>query len=161
MDLSPFDLVIFDADDTLRRTLVPGQPCPHAPHEWELLPGVRDTLKRYDWSRRRFGIASNQDQVAYSLLPEHTARRLLEDLARAAIGNASRQELIRFCPHAEDAGCTCRKPRPGMILDLCATAGVPNSRTLFVGNSASDQECAARAGTSFVWAATFFRRRTP
>jgi D-glycero-D-manno-heptose 1,7-bisphosphate phosphatase len=35
-------LIIFDMDGTLRRTTVEGKPCPHAPGEWELLPGVRE-----------------------------------------------------------------------------------------------------------------------
>src|SRR5689334_11626787 len=35
-------LFIFDADDTLRHTLVPGQPSPRAADEWELLPGVAE-----------------------------------------------------------------------------------------------------------------------
>src|SRR5205085_2553999 len=57
-------LVIFDADDTLRRTIVPGQPCPHAEGEWELLPGVRARLHRIP-PDVYIGVASNQDHVGY------------------------------------------------------------------------------------------------
>ena len=48
--LGPARLVVFDADGTLRRTTVPGQPCPRASDQWELLPdetgGYYIVLKR-------------------------------------------------------------------------------------------------------------------
>jgi len=158
VDLSPFGLVVFDADDTLRKTVVPGQPCPRRPGEWEIRPGVRDVLIAYDWTLRRFAIASNQDQVGYSFVSERMARRLLVDLAHAAIGGAAARALIRMCPHVESDGCRCRKPEPGMLLDLCSETATPPSRTLFIGDAATDQECAARAHTHFMWAGDFFRQ---
>src|SRR3954469_25785878 len=81
-----YQLFIFDADDTLRRTTAPGKPCPHHPGEWELIPGVRETLSQLPWdhpSGPRLGLASNQDQVAYGFLTSEMARRLLRDLALA------------------------------------------------------------------------------
>jgi phosphoglycolate phosphatase-like HAD superfamily hydrolase len=45
-----------------------------------------------------------------------------------------------------------------MLLDLCAEAMVPPAQTLFVGDAATDEECAQRAGTHFMWADTFFQR---
>src|SRR4051794_15098562 len=38
------ELVIFDADGTLRYVTVPGQHYPLRPEEWRLMPGVRETL---------------------------------------------------------------------------------------------------------------------
>ena len=41
-----------------------------------------------------------------------------------------RIDAVFFCPHAQDAGCACRKPKPGMLLEIAARfnvalAGVP------------------------------------
>jgi hypothetical protein len=81
-------LYIFDADDTPRRTAVPGRPCPHRPGEWELLPGVRDRLSAIGWGSggAYWGIASNQDQVAYGLMTGQTCRGTFEDRIEAATG---------------------------------------------------------------------------
>jgi D-glycero-D-manno-heptose 1,7-bisphosphate phosphatase len=155
-------LAIFDADDTLRRTLVPGQPCPRAPHEWELLPGVRRVLSTTSWqSGRRIAIASNQDQVGYGLLTVEMAERLLLDLVREATAGRGRSPIIRFCAHRLEQSCRCRKPEPGMLLDLMREAGEPPHATLFVGNAESDREAARRAGVRFAWAAEFFAHRSP
>lgn len=158
LDLSRFALIVFDADNTLRRTLVPGQPCPHRPDQWELIPGVRETIRAYDWSEHRIGVASNQDQIGYALIDEAMALRLLADMARSAFGDAADPALIRACPHVEHDRCACRKPRPGMLLDLCAAANVAPSQALFVGDAPTDAECAAAAGTHFISADAFFQR---
>lgn len=81
--LNQYRLLIFDADGTLRRCTVPGQPCPNRPGEWELLPNVRETLRLYDWTQTAWGIVSNQGGVALGYLSEPQAYRLLYDLSRA------------------------------------------------------------------------------
>jgi D-glycero-D-manno-heptose 1,7-bisphosphate phosphatase len=150
-------LIIFDVDGTLRRTTVEGKPCPHAPGEWELLPGVGEKLSRIALAQKgiRFGAASNQDQVAYGLLTERMAVQLIEDLFSEAVG-ASFTPVIRVCPHAMDAGCGCRKPEPGMLWSVMRDCGVTPDETLFVGDTELDKEAARRAGVSFVWAWNFF-----
>ncbi len=156
-----FQLVIFDADDTLRRTTAPGQPCPHRPGEWELIPGVRETLLQLPWddpSGPRLGLASNQDQVAYGFLTSEMARRLLRDLAIAATGLEPADAALQLCPHALDSQCDCRKPNPGMLLRIMEYYGVRPEETVFVGNDSSDCVAAQRAGVSFLWADEFFRR---
>jgi D-glycero-D-manno-heptose 1,7-bisphosphate phosphatase len=150
-------LVIFDADDTLRRTTVPGQPCPHAAGEWELMPGVREVLADIPWKVVRAGVASNQDHVGYGHLTEETARSLLLSMVTQAIGEQSASDaLIAFCPHRLEEHCSCRKPSPAMLLDLMRRAGVTHDQAVFVGNSSEDEEAARRAGVQFIEAATFF-----
>jgi D-glycero-D-manno-heptose 1,7-bisphosphate phosphatase len=149
-------LVVFDADDTLRTTLVPGQPCPRAPGEWALLPGVRETLGGVPWGAPgapALALASNQDQVAYGHLTLAASRRLLADCARAATGGyAPPDALLQLCPHALDVACDCRKPAPGMLVAAMGHAGAAPRDTLFVGNAESDREAARRAGVRFAWA---------
>lgn len=151
-------LYVFDADDTLRRTTVAGKPCPHRPGEWELLPGVRERLSRMDWGAAgaRLGIASNQDQVAYGHLTAEMCHGLLETMVAEAVGAPVGDACIRFCPHALEVECGCRKPAPGLLMDIMAHFGVAPEETLFVGNAPSDAEAARRAGVRFAWAWDFF-----
>ncbi len=151
-------LYIFDADDTLRRTTVAGKVCPHAPGEWELMPGVRERLARVRWGAggAMLGVASNQDQVAYGHLTAEMAYRLLADLLAAAAGPVDPPPAIRFCPHALEVECACRKPAPGMLLEIVRHFGVVPAEALFVGNARSDREAAERAGIPFAWAHDFF-----
>lgn len=155
----PVRLFIFDADDTLRRTRVPGQPCPHGPEEWELLPDVRAVLQRYDWSSSglRVGIASNQDHVGYGLVSETLARRMLSDMVRAAFGPLQPPARIELCPRAVPPPHGCWKPSPRMLYRIMAHFRVPPHRTVFIGNSVSDRRAAVAAGSRFMWRDDFFR----
>jgi D-glycero-D-manno-heptose 1,7-bisphosphate phosphatase len=156
-----YRLVVFDADDTLRRTIEPGKPCPHSSNEWVLMPRVREVLGRHDWESDegpRLGLASNQDQVGYGLLSYDAAHRLLRDLAYAATGITPDEAAIQLCPHSSTAGCCCRKPAPGMLVRIMQHYGISADDTVFVGNAEVDQEAARRAGVAFVWAADLFGR---
>ena len=157
--LTSYRLIVFDADDTLRETIVPGKPCPHGPGEWVLRPGVREVLRRVSWGEQtgsHLGLASNQDHVAYGFLSLEMARRLLRDLAEAATGSVPADPALQLCPHPLDGGCECRKPEPGMLLSIMSYYGVEPAGTLFVGDAEVDREAAARAGTSFMWASDLF-----
>jgi D-glycero-D-manno-heptose 1,7-bisphosphate phosphatase len=156
-----YPLFIFDADDTLRTTTVPGQPCPRAPNEWVLLPGVREKLSSVQWNRAGgplLALASNQDQVGYGLLSFNTARELLRDLARAAAGIELPDPALQLCPHRLEVNCRCRKPNAGMLTAAMEYYRVGPEETLFVGNHEADRQAASEAGTAFVWAKDFFAR---
>ena len=159
--LESYRLVVFDADDTLRQTVVPGKPCPHGPEEWVLRPGVTELLHRIPWgtaSGPHVGLASNQDHIAHGLLSFEMARRLLRDLALAATGSLPGEAALQLCPHSRDAGCECRKPEPGMLLKIMEHYSVAPEETLFVGDADADREAAARAGVRFMWAGDLFGR---
>jgi D-glycero-D-manno-heptose 1,7-bisphosphate phosphatase len=145
-------LVVFDADDTLRLTTVPGQPCPHRPGEWRPLPGIRDALAGTRWGAGGLlmAMASNQDHVAYGHLSAAMARRLLQDAAEAATGHRPEDGAVRFCAHPMGAGCPCRKPEPGLLLEAMAYHRATPGETIFVGDSPWDREAARRAGVDFL-----------
>jgi D-glycero-D-manno-heptose 1,7-bisphosphate phosphatase len=151
-------VVIFDGDDTLRRTLVPGQPCPHSSAEWALLDGVRACVSSLPHGLR-LGVASNQDHVGYGLVSEAEAHRLLVEALAAAGARPVDARAVRLCPHRLDVACGCRKPAPGMLLDIIEYYGCSPCEALFVGDSQVDHDAAERAGMPFCWSHEFFGAR--
>jgi D-glycero-D-manno-heptose 1,7-bisphosphate phosphatase len=152
-------LWIFDADGTLRRTTVPGQPCPRHADEWELLPRVRRTLQGLPWNSPGgpcIGVASNQDQVGAGLIPLATARRLLRDLMLEAAGVSLPPAAIQLCPHALGVPCRCRKPGPAMIERIQSHYGISAGDTVLVGDQPSDRRAAEAAGVAFIEARELF-----
>jgi HAD superfamily hydrolase (TIGR01662 family) len=132
------DLVLLDRDGTLVHD-VPynGDPALVAP-----VPGARESLDRLRSLGVRVGLVSNQSGVSSGRITvaqvEAVNRRLAE-----LVGPF---DVVRFCPHGRDEGCTCRKPAPGMVKDACAALGVEPDRCLLVGDIASDVEAAEAAG---------------
>lgn len=147
-------LIIFDADGTLRRCTVKGQPCPNKPGQWEIIPGVEEAIAQL-WKGSAFAVVSNQAGVALGYLSEEMAGRLLYDMAQEAFPNGD-DVLIFFCPHAPDADCDCRKPKP-RLLERCMNLTLVGPReTLYVGDMESDRQAAENAGCCFMWAKDFF-----
>jgi D-glycero-D-manno-heptose 1,7-bisphosphate phosphatase len=147
-------LYIFDADATLRVCTVHDQPCPHGFDEWIPIPWAVERLARTDWTRNGFGIVSNQAGVAKGYVNRGAAESMLWSLA-AVMTKCEHWRIpgaaIRLCPHATDAGCECRKPKPKMILDVMAAFGVDRSKTICVGDLETDEQAARNAGVEFAW----------
>jgi HAD superfamily hydrolase (TIGR01662 family) len=140
------ELVLFDRDGTLVHD-VPynGDPSLVTP-----VPGALAALVRLRRLGVRTGVVTNQSGVG-------SGRITLDQMTAV---NARVEELLgpfdvwRFCPHAADEGCDCRKPAPGMVKDACAELDVQPSRCVVVGDIASDVEAALAAGARAVLVAT-------
>lgn len=119
-----------------------------------LNPKVPGTLARV---RRAFDgcfIVSNQAQIGKGEITEAEVLRRFAWL-NERLGCPFTD--WRFCPHQEEEACECRKPRPGMFLDLARVHGLDLSASTHVGDSETDREAAAAAGIgTFVWAGEFF-----
>ena len=59
-------------------------------------------------------------------------------------------EQFYYCPHGWDDGCSCRKPRPGMLFQAQRDFHLDLTRTLFVGDDERDGQAAQAAGCRFV-----------
>lgn len=160
----PYAVFLFDADGTLRATVVDGERQarpPNRPGEWRLLPHVQQTLRLYDWMQRGCAIVSNQGGVGLGYLTESTARFLLQETLSEATGSIVGSQQVWMCPHKPDAGCPCRKPK-ALLLEQAQmpwhARGVLHGPdgVLYVGDQDSDFQAAATAGIDFCWATDFF-----
>src|SRR5262245_20071912 len=119
-----------------------------------LMPNVARTVARVRPDYDACFIVSNQARVGRGEISES------EVLSRFAwVNELLGRPLLdwRICPHGDDDGCPCRKPRPGMFLDLAATHGIVLAASTHVGDSPRDRDAAAGAGiTTFRWAREFF-----
>ena len=60
---------------------------------------------------------------------------------------------IYFCPHDICENCSCRKPKPGMLLRAAEDHGLALCCCWMVGDAASDIEAGKSAGCKTVWIA--------
>jgi D-glycero-D-manno-heptose 1,7-bisphosphate phosphatase len=55
-------------------------------------------------------------------------------------------DAIEMCPHRQDAGCACRKPRPGLLVQAAERLGIDLAASFMVGDRGSDILAGRSAG---------------
>ena len=120
------------------------------PQELELLPGAREGLSLLSAHGYGIVIVTNQQGVARGHLSSEALVAVHDELRRQVSGAATFLDILA-CPHSEDEGCPCRKPRPGMLLEAARRHAIPLTRTFFVGDNPTDVEAGRAAGTRTIY----------
>lgn len=114
--------------------------------EWRPIKGSLEAIARLTQAGYRIVVATNQSGIARGLFTTRTLFEIHEALQRAVAQAGGRIDAFFFCPHAADAGCSCRKPQPGMLLEVARRFNVSLKDVYMVGDALRDVEAAAAAG---------------
>jgi D-glycero-D-manno-heptose 1,7-bisphosphate phosphatase len=150
-------LIILDRDGTINHD---SDEHIKSPAEWKPIKGSLEAMARLTHAGYRIAVATNQSGIARGLLDTRTLFAIHDTLLRALAQVGGRVDAFFFCPHAPDAGCACRKPQPGMLLEVARRFNVSLKDTYMVGDAHRDAEAAAAAGARPVLVLSGRGRRT-
>lgn len=136
-------LVVLDRDGTINHD---SDQYIKSPAEWKPIKGSLEAIARLTRAGFRVVVATNQSGLARGLFDMAALNAIHDVLQRAVHQAGGRIDAIFFCPHAEQSGCPCRKPRPGMLLEIGKRLNVPLEGVPMVGDSLRDLQAAAAAG---------------
>jgi D-glycero-D-manno-heptose 1,7-bisphosphate phosphatase len=122
-------------------TLVENVPYNVDPARIRLAPGAAEAVARISAAGYRVIVVSNQPGVGLGFFAEHELERVQRHLAALLPMTA-----FYYCPHAPQAGCPCRKPQSGMLLQAAREHGVELAQSWMVGDILDDVEAGRRAG---------------
>ena len=114
--------------------------------EFEFLPGSLEALARLTAAGLHLVVVTNQSAVGRGLIELEGLEEIHRRMTRAVEAAGGRLLDILFCPHRPDAGCDCRKPATGMIVEACRRHGLDPARAVMVGDRAKDIRCGRDAG---------------
>ena len=116
--------------------------------KWEdfrFLPGVLEALKLLSNADYLVIVISNQSCVGRSLAKYRDIEKIFISMQTRIWQETDIHIKYLFCPHAPDAGCACRKPKPGMIWKAAIEHSIDLSASYVLGDSPSDMEAGALA----------------
>ncbi len=119
-----------------------------SPREWQPIPGSLDAIARLTQADYRVVVATNQSGVARGLFDLETLMQIHAKMERLVSDAGGRIEAVFFCPHGPDEGCDCRKPKPGMFIDIGRRLMVDLDGVPAVGDSLRDLQAANAAGAT-------------
>lgn len=121
-----------------------------SPAEWLPVEGSLEAIARMTQAGLKVAVVTNQAGVARGKFDLATLMAIHARMHHAVDEVDGRIDAVFFCPHHPDAGCGCRKPAPGMLLEALARFDTEPQDALLVGDSLRDLEAAAAAGVPAV-----------
>lgn len=146
--------LLLDVDGTIRKTKS-GEHYPRDPDDIEILPGRAETLKQWIDRGYQLFFVSNQSGIAANHLTYATAEACFAKTVEL-LGVPVTE--IAFCPHsAFPAACFCRKPMPGLGVQLMIRHRLAPEHLVVVGDMDSDEAFARGIGAKYFDASGFFK----
>ena len=115
--------------------------------EWLPIDGSLEAIARLNHGGYTVVVASNQSGLArgyFDIEALSAMHKKMDDMLTKLGGQI---DAIFYCPHGPDDGCDCRKPKPGMLLEICQRFNVPLKEVVFIGDSISDIKAASNANS--------------
>jgi D-glycero-D-manno-heptose 1,7-bisphosphate phosphatase len=117
-----------------------------SPEEWVPIPGSLESIARLCRAEYRIVIVTNQSGIGRGLLTLDMLNRIHARMLEHIHQKGGEIDAIMFCPHQPDQNCLCRKPRPGMLLELAERLKINLNDIPVIGDSVRDLQAARAAG---------------
>lgn len=95
-------------------------------------------------------IVTNQSGIARKLYDRKTLDNIHKRIKCELNKKGIKISGVYYCPHKEDAGCVCRKPKTYKVLEAAENHDIDLKRSFFVGNNISDVMCGLASGCQTV-----------
>lgn len=112
----------------------------------ELLEGAGRALRVLATAGFRLVLITNQSGIGRGYFTKATVDRQHERLTQLLAPYGVTFDAIEMCPHAPEEKCTCRKPRPALILHAAHALNIRLEESYMVGDKATDVEAGRHAG---------------
>ncbi|WP_428353314.1 D-glycero-beta-D-manno-heptose 1,7-bisphosphate 7-phosphatase [Methyloprofundus sp.] len=117
-----------------------------SPDEWLPIDKSLEAIALLTQHGYQTVVITNQSGVGRGLYSDATLTEMHLKMTRLTEAAGGKISHIYYCPHLPDAGCECRKPLPGMLLQFSNDAEVALDDIYFIGDSLRDIEAGFAAG---------------
>jgi D-glycero-D-manno-heptose 1,7-bisphosphate phosphatase len=121
------------------------QVSPMTLNEFQLNPDAAPLLEKLKAAGLRIIVTTNQPGISYGHLSRREMDRMHDVLRRTLP-----VDDILACPHTEEDSCTCRKPRPGMLVEAKFKWHLDMDRSFAISDKWQDAEAARNAGCNSI-----------
>ena len=117
-----------------------------APEEWTPVPGALEAIARLNHAGWHAVVATNQSGIGRGMIDMASVNAVHAHMNRQLMSQGGRIDAVFFCPHAPEEHCDCRKPLPGMMIEIGKRYGIDLATVPMVVDTLRDLEAAAAAG---------------
>ena len=114
--------------------------------EWIPIEGSLQAISRLNRAGFQVVVITNQSGIGRGLFSIEDLNTIHEKMHNQLSMLGGHIESILFCPHHPDHQCECRKPKPGLFIDLKNRLGMSLEGIYAVGDSLRDLQAAQEVG---------------
>jgi len=118
--------------------------------EWQPIDGSLEAIARLNHSGYTVVVASNQSGIARGYFDIETLSDMHQKMDQMLAKIGGQVDAVFYCPHGPDDGCTCRKPKPGLLLQIGQRYNVSLKEVVYIGDSITDIKAASNANAQAV-----------
>lgn len=117
--------------------------------EWLPIAGSLEAIAHFNHAGYNVAVATNQSGIARGLYDVETLHDMHEKMSSMLDAIGGRIDAVFYCPHLPATHCACRKPKPGMLLEIAKRFKYDSlDGVYFVGDTYRDVEAARAAGAT-------------
>lgn len=143
--------IFLDRDGVLNEVLSDRVKFVNKPEQLYLLEGAAEAVAELTQAGYEIFVVTNQGGVGLGFLKERELRRIHERLQELVAEKGGHIKEVAYCPHKPKAGCECRKPNAGMLVDLAERHHLELAKSIMVGDHERDIEAGKKAGCKTVF----------
>jgi len=117
-----------------------------SPEEWKPIPGSLEAIAKLTQASYVVAVATNQAGVGKGLIEMATLNAIHDRMHRAVGQAGGRIDAVFYCPHAPEANCSCRKPKPGLLEEIGRRFNTSLKGVPCIGDTQRDLEACAAVG---------------
>lgn len=134
--LSPERLVILDRDGVINQD---SDAYIKSLDEWVPYPSAIDAIARLCRAGYTVAVATNQSGIARGYFDEAVLAQMHDRLQTLVAAQGGQISHIAYCPHGPNDACDCRKPLPGLLIQVQHALGLETlSGSWMIGDSLRD-----------------------
>jgi D-glycero-D-manno-heptose 1,7-bisphosphate phosphatase len=125
--------------------------------EFRLLAGAAEAVALLKRMGYLVIVVSNQPGVARGRFTPALLDAVTEKMKSEIAAQGGKLDAVYYCLHKDpapgdvQAGCSCRKPKPGMLLEAAREHNIDLARSYMVGDGITDVLAGTRAGTKTIF----------
>ena len=116
--------------------------------EFSFIPNSRRAIRALTQNGYRIFVITNQAGIGRGLYSEESLKDIHCRMVAGITEAGGAIEALYYCPHHPEAGCECRKPKPGMLKRAAKEHNINLSNAYFIGDTTTDMQAGKRAGTT-------------
>ena len=110
------------------------------------IPGALEAVSRLNHAGWHAVVATNQAGIGRGMIDMASINLIHAHMNKLMQAQGARLDAVFFCPHTPEDHCECRKPLPGMMLEIGRRYGMDLRQVPVAADTLRDLQAAHAAG---------------